>query len=882
MKQPGITAKVLLPIAAFMVMLAVFAAVRTSGIIKGIMDDYHNTILLQERDEVNNLLKSDLSEESFLGALRTHFATDNCIYRVTRGERVVATCCEFPEGYRIKPDGSIKAAIGDSRYFGYRIEAGKYGLVVDILRDYPRMAHFERQLNSTVTIFSLSILLMLLYVMGVVRRNLVKPINNVMERISNGEAARPTGVRELDELGAVVNSAFETAETRNIHAKTLHRIAVSLNQDTTLEDVMDTIVGQSKVLIDAELSAIALYDDNGDFGKLKVYGVDEEKVKHEVRRTPRGEGILKLMKLSLVPVRINDIPSHPAFSGDFPDNHPQIRNFLGYPVFSKQGKPLAAMYFANKLSGDFTVEDENMLIAIASDAAVAIQRVAETSELKRFKQIIESSFDVVIITDRAGSIVYLNPAFGKITGFSPAEVMGKNPRFLKSGMHEAPFYDTLWNTILSGKPWKGEFVNRKKSGEIYNASAVIFPVFSDAGEIANFVSIQRDITEEKNLYEHLVRAQKMEAIGTLAGGIAHDFNNLLSAVVGYAEILKDDIPEDHPHYRPVSVIESSAKRGADLAARILNVARKEKPELTVVNINDVIGDTLELLSRSIPKTISIETDLKPALPNVKADKAQIQQVIMNLAVNSRDAMPDGGRLLIETRAVAGENGPGGSPREGFVKLSIHDTGLGMKKEIVHKVFDPFFTTKEGGSGTGLGLYIVHSIVANHGGYVSLHSEPGKGTEVSVYIPVCSDAAEAEKADEMECRGDDSGTVLGIDDEPDVRQLISDVLTRLGYSVITAADGREGIRIYREREGGIDLVLLDVIMPVMNGNEVFQMLKTIDPDVRVVLVSGYSSEGHSGIDRLLNNGVRGFIQKPFTQKSLLKSVREHLKKKTGLS
>jgi PAS domain S-box-containing protein len=881
MKKPGITAKILFPIAAFMVMLAVFAAVRTEGIIKGIMDDYHNTILLQERDEVSNLLNTGLPEDVFLEALRTHFATDNFMYRVTRGGRTVATCRSFPVGYRIQPDGSITAGTGDDRYFGYRIEAKKYGFVIDIIRDYSRMAHFERQLNSTVTIFSFSILLMLLYVTVVVRRNLVKPISNIMERISNGQPALPTNIRELDELGSVVNGAFQTAETKNVYAKTLHRIAVSLNEDTTLEDVMNTIIGQSKVLINAELSAIALYDEKGDFGKLKVYGLDEAKVRQEVKRMPRGEGILKLMKLSLVPVRINDIPAHPAFSGGFPDNHPQISNFLGYPLFSKEGKPLAAMYFANKLSGDFTVEDEKTLMAIASDAAVAIQRVGETNELRRFKKIIESSFDVVIITDRKGAIAYANPAFGKITGFSPADVVGKKLGILKSGVQESPFYDSLWNTILSGKPWKGEFVNRKKNGESYNASAVIFPVFSDSGEIANFVSIQRDITEEKKLQEHLVRSQKMEAIGTLAGGIAHDFNNLLSAVIGYAEILKDDLPEDHPHYRAVSIIESSAKRGADLAARILNVARKEKPAFSVVDVNSIICDTLELLSRSIPKTVSIVTDLKAGLPNVRADAAQIQQVIMNLAVNSRDAMPNGGRLLIKTRSVLRETVPGGAP-EGSVMLSVSDTGLGMRKEIADKVFDPFFTTKGRGSGTGLGLYIVHSIVTNHGGYISLRSEPGKGTEACVYLPVCHDEAEEKKTAEEERVEEGGGTVLVIDDEPDVRELIRDVLERLGYTVIIAAEGREGIRIYRERRWEIGLVLLDVIMPGMNGSEVFQALRTFDPDVRVVLVSGYSSEGHSGIDGLLKSGVRGFIQKPFTQKTLLKGVRDHIKKQEGIS
>lgn len=878
MKTPGITTKILFPIAAFMLLLGVFAALRTRGIINSISDDYRNTILSREREEINNLLKSDLKEEAFLSVIRNSFSAENFIYKVTREDRLIATCCVFPEAYDIGKDGSLTAKVGDVFFYGFRIEDKKYGFVINVLREFPKMTHLKKQLNSTITVFSISILLMMLYLMGNLRKNLIGPVKNIMVRIRQGEHALPTGVRELDELGDVVNRAFTTADMKNMHAKFLHKIAVSLNEDNTLEEIMSSIVGQSKDLMDAELSAIAIYDEKGDFSKLKVYGIDEAKLKEEVKRMPRGEGIFKMMKLSLVPVRIDDVASHPAFSGSFPEGHPVIKNFLGYPIFSNEGRPLAALYFANKGSGDFTPEDEDMLTAIASDAAIAIQRVNVTEKLERFKKIIESSFDAIVITDRDGSINYVNPAFERVTGFSSGDVVRKNPRILNSGLQGGLFYKNLWDCITTGKPWKGEFINKKKNGDIYNTSAVIFPVFSDSGEIANFVSIQRDITEEKKLYEQLMRAQKMEAIGTLASGIAHDFNNLLSAVIGYAEILKDDIAEDHPHYRPVCIIENSAKRGADLASRILNVTRKEKLEYRIVNLNSVIEDTLELLSRSIPKNISIEMNLSTGLPNIKADAAQLQQVIMNLAVNARDAMSEGGLLIIETGSVGKENGAAnGLPSsEGFVKLSISDTGKGMEEDIAHKVFDPFFTTKDRGSGTGLGLYIVHSIVSNHGGYINLYSEPGKGTRFNVYFPVCTEApGDKELSEKEDMKG--TGTILIIEDEPDVRELTSDVLKRLGYSVVAARDGKEGIKFYREMKGEIALVVLDMIMPMMNGSEVFQVLKTIDPEVRVMLVSGYSSEGFSGIDGLLKSGAKGFVQKPFTQKTLARAIKEALRK-----
>ncbi len=385
------------------------------------------------------------------------------------------------------------------------------------------------------------------------------------------------------------------------------------------------------------------------------------------------------------------------------------------------------------------------------------------------------------------------------------------------------------------------------------------------------------MTEEKKLYEQLLRAQKMEAIGTLAGGIAHDFNNLLSAVIGYAEMMKDDMNEADRHYKYVSIIEGSAKRGADLAKQILNVTKKEKLEYRVVNLNTIVENTLELLVRSIQKNISIEMKLDPSLPGIKAEPTQLQQVIMNLAVNARDAMPDGGRLLIETCCARGENrAASGLSSEGFVKLSISDTGSGMEDDIAQKVFDPFFTTKSRGTGTGLGLYIVHSIVTNHGGYINLYSEPGKGSIFSVYLPASQGgSAEEEPVKEEELRG--TGTVLIIEDEPDVRELTKDVLERLGYTAIAASDGREGIRTYREGKGGIDVVILDMIMPLMNGTEVFQILKAIDPEVRVVLVSGYSSEGFVGINRLIKSGAKCFVQKPFSQKTLARAIKEAMRK-----
>ena len=877
MTQRSIKTKVLLPIIIFMIILTTLAFLRINTIITDILDNYKKEALIHEMQDIKSFANSSPSREVFLTILSEYVKHGHYIYKIKEGKNTIFQSEQFPSDYTGWKDGILKTE-NPIPLYGFKVDIKKFGLSVCLFREFPQVDIFQKDLNSTLSVFALTVLLMILSIMIVVRKNLVEPLKGIMNRINKGECALPTGIAELDDLVDVINDALATAELKTQQAHIFHNIALSLNKDMTFDEIMNTILEQSRVLIDANLSAIALYDESGRFYKLKVYGVDERKMKEMLRKLPDGKGILKLMQLSLSPVRINDLSKHPAFSGQFPEGHPEIKNFLGYPIFSKTGKPLGALYFANKRTGEFTEEDEEALMAIASDAAVAIQRVYELEELHRFKRIIDSAFDIIVITDRKGNIIYANPAFESLTGYSSKEVIGKDPSILKSGFYDNEFYQNLWNTILSGQPWKGEFINRKKNGELFTASTVIFPIFSEDNRITHFVSIQRDITEEKKLYEQLLRAQKMEAIGTLAGGIAHDFNNILTAILGYAELLRDYVGPEHHLSKAVQIIENSAKKGASLAARILNITRKEKMELTLVDINKVIHETLDILHRSIPKDINIQLILEDDLPPIKADPSQIQQVIMNLAINARDAMPEGGTLTIKTSKVGKENGAANGLRSdnGFIRLTVSDTGRGIEKDMQSKIFDPFFTTKDKGSGTGLGLYIVHSIVTNHGGYINLYSEPNQGTRFNIYFPSFKGQLKDEKEpDTEELKG--SGTILVIDDEEEIRELTKDLLTPLGYNVVTASSGPEGVSVYRSKKDEIVAVVLDMIMPKMNGAEVFQRLQNIDPDVKVLLCSGYSNEGLAGIKELLRSGAKGFVQKPFTRKTLAKTLKEVLGK-----
>lgn len=705
------------------------------------------------------------------------------------------------------------------------------------------------------------------------KHNFQKPMSEMIKDIRNGTLIKDTGISELDTIGTAFNEGFNKLIKKTDQFQILHSLAIALHGDMTTEELLNQVLDKVGRLIKADLAAIAIYDEQGRFKKLVTHGAT---IKTQ-DALPEGVGVLKYLSESKGPIHMEDVMKHPSFTGSFPPGHPEIHNLLSYPILSDDGRSLGSIFFGNKSEG-FTDEDHMLLGAVSADVMIALTKADNLTRLKRFKEIIDSAFDVILITGSDGGIIYVNQAFSEITGFGQDEALGQKPSILKSGYHDEQFYRNMWNTIKAGRIWKGEFVNKKKNGEVYYTSAIISPIHTEEG--FNFVSIQRDITQEKRLYEQLLRAQKMESIGTLAGGIAHDFNNLLTAILGYSEIMMTKTKKGDPFYKPVNIINNAAEKGAELARKILMVTHKEKLETKSLNLNEIINNCMELLERSIPKSIEIITHLKSDLPNIMADPTQMQQVVINLAVNARDAMPKGGRLTIETGVVGAENGAAGELREGggrLLRLSISDTGSGIDKETQRKIFDPFFTTKESGKGTGLGLYMVHSIVSNHGGYVNLYSEPDKGTLFNIYLPVTSVDHADNTMELLELSGTE--TILFIDDEPDIRELCRDMIEPLGYKVLLAGSGYEGINIYRLMRDEISLVVLDMVMPKMGGSEVFQALKNIKQDVNVLICSGFSHDGFAGIENLIKGGASGFIQKPFTRNAITHAIRQALSKKT---
>lgn len=497
---------------------------------------------------------------------------------------------------------------------------------------------------------------------------------------------------------------------------------------------------------------------------------------------------------------------------------------------------------------------------------------------RRLATAIEQAAEAIVITDTEGIINYVNPAFERITQYSREEVVGQTPRVLKSGQHDQTFYRNLWATITSGQPWTGVFINRKKDGTLYREDATISPVKSPSGKIVNYVGVKRDITRETELQRQLFQAQKMEAVGTLAGGVAHDFNNLLQVVYGYTQMLMTRKPKDSPDWQSLSKIASAAKRGSELVKGLLAFSRRTPTSPRLISLNAVVQETKSLLERTIPRMIRIDLRLRDNAPMVYADPSQIEQVLMNLALNARDAIDESGVLAIESGAAELDEQfcrehLGAQPGR-YALLAVSDTGHGMDPDTVSHIFEPFFTTKEVGKGTGLGLAMVYGIVKQHDGYIYCESTPGVGTTFRVFFPVANHIQE----DNVVVERDQvpvgrSETILVVDDEESVRAVMEDLLIQSGYKVLSAASGEDALKVFQLHRQEISLVLLDLIMPEMSGREFSKRLLKIDPKVKIVICSGYTSEGNGKVHRV--EGAKAFVDKPYEPESLLKTIRKVL-------
>jgi two-component system, cell cycle sensor histidine kinase and response regulator CckA len=502
-----------------------------------------------------------------------------------------------------------------------------------------------------------------------------------------------------------------------------------------------------------------------------------------------------------------------------------------------------------------------------------VEKLLRESE-ERFRTALEANPDPVVIYDMEGKVVFFNLSFSEVFGWTLEECQGKKIDRFVPAENRLETNITLENESTGKSPSTTETYRNTKEGKkipvIISGATLCDRSGQPVGRIVNL----RDISEHKRLQAQLQHAQKMESIGTLAGGIAHDFNNLMMAIQGYVSLMLLDLDPSHPHYEALINIEHKIQSGSKLTAQLLGYARKGKYKVRPIDLNQLIQETAETFGR-MRKDITIQQNFSAALNSVLADKGQMEQVLLNLFVNSADAMPSGGKLILKSENVTYLDLVDRiyNPKPGiYVKITVADTGIGMDKETLERIFDPFFTTKEMGRGTGLGLASVYGIVKSHSGYIEVESEKGRGTTFSIYLPATTEKKleEKEPADQIM---NGNGTILLVDDEEMVLNVGARILEKLGYAVLEAKSAQDALDVFRKNKDQIDMVILDMIMPEMGGGEVYSVMKQMNSNVKVLLSSGYSIDGHA--KEILQRGCDGFLQKPYNVRELSGKLREML-------
>jgi two-component system, cell cycle sensor histidine kinase and response regulator CckA len=527
-------------------------------------------------------------------------------------------------------------------------------------------------------------------------------------------------------------------------------------------------------------------------------------------------------------------------------------------------------------SGEVCVDGRPLLYSIIHD--VTSERMAREA-LRLRSAALDAAANAIMITDRSGSIEWVNSAFTRLYGYTWEEVIGKNPRDLvKSDVQGPDFYAGMWHTLLAGRTWRGRITNRRKDGSHVEEELTITPVREEAGgEITHFIAVKHDLTDWRELERRLAMAQKLESVGQLAGGVAHDFNNLLTVINGSLDLVLGEIDETQQIRSDLEEARRAGGRASALTRQLLAFSGRQVLRKESIDLNALIDDIRPMLQRLIGPGIGMAADLDGQLAPVFADRGQLEQVIMNLAVNARDAMSDGGMLTITTRNVAPqavEERPVDGVAARHVCLSVHDTGTGIDPAIQSRVFDPFFTTKEVGKGTGLGLATVYGIVTHNGGTVQLQSNLGEGTTFEILLPAGEPEHGPLPAPSPPHRPERAGseTILVAEDEPAIRRMAERMLQSHGYSVLSAGSGAEALEILTREGDSVALLFTDIVMPGMSGIELEKRAVDLRPGLRVVFTSGYTEQN---LTRHAMAEDHRFLAKPYSLENLAATVRSAL-------
>jgi len=560
----------------------------------------------------------------------------------------------------------------------------------------------------------------------------------------------------------------------------------------------------------------------------------------------------------------------------------QDDSFIVFPLIDESNNVVGLLSLHNKVSPPFTRQDLDLgqiMVSLGSET-LQKQMVAEAlrqnqEHIARLATAVEHADESVVITDASLSVVYVNPSFTRILGYEPEEAIGKRPEILSNGGLDETLHGDMWEILRSGLTWKGRVANRRKDGEEVLLACSVSP-FRDASRgVIGYVLVGRDVTREVQVEARIAQMQKLEAIGTLAGGIAHDFNNILMAILGYSGLALSEAPPGSPLREKLQNIYAAGNRAAELTRQILSFSRPAAQQgHQIVQVRRIAAEVLKLIRASLPSTIEIREAFRSGA-SVLAEPAQLHQVLMNLCTNAGLAMRENGGVLevgisdVELDAAFLGPYPGTSPGA-YVVMTVGDTGVGIRREILNRIFDPFFTTRSTGEGTGMGLSVVHGIVRTHGGFVTVRSEPGAGSEFSVYLPAASTVPEGKPEGDAPATPRGTERILFVDDEPVLVKMAREMLEGLGYRVTAVGGSREALERFRSGPADFDLVITDITMPGIPGDALVGEFLREKPGLPIIICTGYSDRVSEAEAKRI--GARAFLFKPFSMAGIAGVIR----------